>query len=522
MAKKKLNIKVKPKLLKAGNGLNTPIKGTNNLEFNPIPYTPGSYFTREQQGQEVGGKEYFDKKTGKKLGNGGKLKQYPTGGITDPRQDSYYTPSSSDVKGSIEQNKEKNIGKTVILPEVNITVPRAQYPTELGKRLQYSRDENQKLKDAAAEERWTNSFKGEQGLGNDIIGEQIGFGVLAKGLSTVNSEIGRIGDNYNDLKFAEKFANKYGYEKPSYLKSISNTATDNNIKQLANQHNTFVRGVSTNFEELSKRAPEVVEHLKNAGIDLKTQPEEAAKYMSTHIPIKTGYGRAGMTQEMFNSNLDGIYTSNSMPTAEGYTYGNGYQVRVKRPTDFSSSNRQDWITKNDFDVIEHKPLTALESDKMEDLKSDTWDSHRVKFGNEEYAKYKDRIEVAKDNKDWLEKQRLENEFQKNADYKHHKWAAEQLGLDKKLGFNIDYKPGSILKMAAKKNSPYAHYVHLGNPETQVLEATGTKQVTPEIYNNKSRAHIGQYSEGFSKKKFGGNINSDWEIVQDDNEWELLD
>lgn len=86
----------------------------------------------------------------------------------------------------------------IILPEVNITAPRAQYPTELGKRLQYSRDENQKLKDAAAEERWTNSYKGEQGLGNDIIGEQIGFGALAKSLSSIKpiaSELTGIGKN---------------------------------------------------------------------------------------------------------------------------------------------------------------------------------------------------------------------------------------------------------------------------------------------------------------------------------------
>jgi len=46
-----------------------------NLEFNPIPYKKGSYFTREQQGQEVGGKEYFDKKTGKKLEFGGQINE---------------------------------------------------------------------------------------------------------------------------------------------------------------------------------------------------------------------------------------------------------------------------------------------------------------------------------------------------------------------------------------------------------------------------------------------------------------
>jgi hypothetical protein len=41
-----------------------------------------------------------------------------------------------------------------------------------------------------------------------------------------------------------------------------------------------------------------------------------------------------------------------MNTAEGYTYGNGYITKVKRPTDFSSTNRQDWITKNSPDYYE--------------------------------------------------------------------------------------------------------------------------------------------------------------------------
>ena len=37
-------------------------------EINPIPFKEGAYFTRKRQGQETGKTEYFDKKTGKKLG----------------------------------------------------------------------------------------------------------------------------------------------------------------------------------------------------------------------------------------------------------------------------------------------------------------------------------------------------------------------------------------------------------------------------------------------------------------------
>lgn len=50
----------------------TPI----STEINLIPFKAGTYFTREQQGQETGGKEYFDKKTGKKLG------KFPFGGLS--------------------------------------------------------------------------------------------------------------------------------------------------------------------------------------------------------------------------------------------------------------------------------------------------------------------------------------------------------------------------------------------------------------------------------------------------------
>jgi hypothetical protein len=82
------------------------------------------------------------------MANGGKLKKFQNAGlIKDPRQDSYYTPSSSDSKSKLELliNNQEIVYKGKDLPEVNITAPRAQYPTELGKRLQYSRDENQKL-----------------------------------------------------------------------------------------------------------------------------------------------------------------------------------------------------------------------------------------------------------------------------------------------------------------------------------------------------------------------------------------
>lgn len=80
-----------------------------------VPFKPGSYFTREQQGQEVGGKEYFDKKTGKKLmGNGGKLLKYLPPDVSRPSMiDPFTGESKSEYKMGFEVG-----GKEVTLPTV--------------------------------------------------------------------------------------------------------------------------------------------------------------------------------------------------------------------------------------------------------------------------------------------------------------------------------------------------------------------------------------------------------------------
>lgn len=164
-----------------------------------------------------------------------------------------------------------------------------------------------------------------------------------------------ISKNLEDLNAAKEFANKYGYQLPENLERISqsNELTDRTIRGLMDRHNTFVRGVSTNWEEISKRNPEILRHLEGKGIDWQNNPKAAAEYMSTHIPINTGYGRASLNQNVFEKGLEGLYTSNSIPTAEGYTYGQGYITKVKKPTDFSSLNRQDWINLNQPSYYEH-------------------------------------------------------------------------------------------------------------------------------------------------------------------------
>ena len=167
--------------------------------------------------------------------------------------------------------------------------------------------------------------------------------------SKVLNKLDDIAENLKHLEYAKNYYSKYGYNIPENLAEIAKDSklTDETIQGLVNQHNTFVRGVSTNWEVIAKKNPEILRHLEGKGIDYINNPQAAAEYMSTHVPIQTGYGRAGFSRN--TENIDAIYTSNSIPTAEGYTYGDGFIVKVKRPTDFSSKNRIDWIKNNSFD-----------------------------------------------------------------------------------------------------------------------------------------------------------------------------
>jgi hypothetical protein len=187
--------------------------------------------------------------------------------------------------------------------------------------------------------------------------------------------------NLEDLKYAKDFAKQYGYDLPENLERISQSdeLTNRTIRGMMDRHNTFVRGVSTNWKFLEQKNPEILRHLEGKGFNLSTEEgsRAAAEYMSTHIPISTGYGRADLNTKVFNKGMDGLYTSNSIPTAEGYTYGDGFIVKVKKPTDFSFSNRKDWINKNNpeyyndflpsgriFNTSELNKMTPVDADRL--------------------------------------------------------------------------------------------------------------------------------------------------------------
>jgi hypothetical protein len=151
--------------------------------------------------------------------------------------------------------------------------------------------------------------------------------------------------NLADLKKLKVFAKQYGYELPDNLERIaqSDELTNRTVRGLMNRHNTFVRGVSTNWDVIGQKNPEVLRILKDNNIDYINNPEDAVRFMSEYIPPSTGYGRYGL-----KPGEDAIYLSNSNPTADAYTYGDGYVATVRRPTDFSSLDREDWIKGNDF------------------------------------------------------------------------------------------------------------------------------------------------------------------------------
>jgi len=203
---------------------------------------------------------------------------------------------------------------------------------------------------------------------NYIAGAEIFKG--AKGLSdavkTPLRTVSAAQRNLKDLNYAKKVYGPLGYKIPENLERIaqSDLLTDRTVRGLVNRDNTFYRGVS-NLEALKEKTAgkrplfnssnpmdtyySLVDQLKKSGVDI-TNEEEVAKYMATHIPGETGAGRANLDNNIFKKGLDALYTSNSEGTAEGYTYGKGFIVKAKKPTDFSFSDRKSWIDYNNPDI----------------------------------------------------------------------------------------------------------------------------------------------------------------------------
>jgi hypothetical protein len=398
---------------------------------------------------------------------------------------------------------------------------------------------------------------------------------LRQGLRTAGPSFGsssnnvtNISKNIEDLNYAKDWAKQYGYELPENLERIaqSDELTNRAVRGMMNRHNTFVRGVSTNWDELATRNPEILRHLEGKGFDLSTKEgtKAAAEYMATHVPIQTGYGRASLNKDVFKRGQDAIYTSNSIPTAEGYTYGQGYITKVKKPTDFSSSNRQDWITQNNPKYNENylsdtfysnaaiernkNILKNIEEGKQFDdgfiqMKKEGdkyfW-RNKSSYGNTDYwdelseQSYNSTIDKTKDQAskilEEVEKQKILKTEQKtlnNATLQNDLLPIFNRFPESKIKFK-DFVENNNLndeilnsvkgdewfrKFASENNylsndNPYAHYLHIGTPGEKLLEPIKSWEITPDIWKNKSRAHTNTYSKKLSAMKQGGIIKDD--------------
>ena len=370
--------------------------------------------------------------------------------------------------------------------------------------------------------------------------------------SSVSSSVDNIGRNLSDLKEAQKFAKKYGYKLPTNLERISQSdvLTDRTIRGMMNRHNTFVRGVSTNWEVLGQKNPEIIRHLEGKGFNLGTEEgsKAAAEYMATHIPFDTGYGRFGL-----NKGEHALYLSNSVPTAEAYTYGNGYIVKAKRPTDFSSASRQDWLTANDFDAhldfkgspfgqgivkndyIKRFPtnfretlaitgdpdkFTALQKTVREkealynDLSHESWRKHNNLISDLKYrtdANYRNHIisddPFVRDAPNFFDRMQL-NYLQNKRDFMQNYYRVLPL---KDIAVGV-YGDPDVWKAFGKnlfsKLDPFSHYAIKGQEGEKVLEALKSTKVTPDIWQNTSRLHVNKYSNKLSRRKDGGVIKDD--------------
>jgi len=271
--------------------------------------------------------------------------------------------------------------------------------------------------------------------------------------------------NLEDLIYAKEWGKEYGYNLPENLQRIaeSDELTNRTIRGMMNRHNTFVRGVSTNWEHIEKTNPQILRHLEGKGIDWKNNPKAAAEYMATHVPIQTGYGRADLNNEVFNQGLDGIYTSNSIPTAEGYTYGQGYITKVKKPTDFSSTNRQDWITKNNPAYYDNFLPSAKEfSPKdLEKVTSKDLDDALVqgRISYEEQLKIKKYFEEVRDYKQQLKKDyRIDDNYVDDGNDKNFDLYLDALNFSKERIAQRVFKEDYANKLLRTERAPTSNSI----------------------------------------------------------------
>lgn len=383
-------------------------------------------------------------------------------------------------------------------------------------------------------------------------GELLGqaWGGIKKGVNSSINFAQTTRNNYIDINNLNKFAFKYQYKVPR-LNIFQPDKINNAYKTVLDQHNTFVRGISLGEPVLSK--PQVLDQLIKANVynpkvDKVLPREKIAEYMATRIPGDTGYGRAGLEEGLEN----GLYTSNSIDFAKGYTYGDGYVATVRRPVDYSSSSRKDWLKSGDFKLVndiepgKNKLLRELNINinnsvkRYTDLDKAIKNRYTDKYSSDE-AILKMIEDIGSNNVDAVTKQGLEEKLRNIGANRDELESLLKSKFDRKqFGFNIDYKTKindlvknnlkdsqsnikfgmsetpltkkifsrglSGKRLVSVKGNPYQHFIFTGNPGEKVVDLINLEPIKGGV-NDYTRMHIGKWSEGLSRKSYkkGGRL-----------------
>lgn len=361
--------------------------------------------------------------------------------------------------------------------------------------------------------------------------------------------------NISDLNYAQQWAKKYDYDFPKNLKDISKSdeATDKIIKGVVDKHNTFSRGVSTNWEEIKEKLEKkewsrTINEFKDNNIDYINDPKSAAEYMATHVPSGNTTGLRASLGNLSND-LDALYTSNSRNLPEGYTYGDGFIVDVKRPTDFSSFDRRDWIKNNELDYFEHalpndnsdlakRILKTEHTSFLEDIYKNKiipsknslgqTNNPMAELANRQYqiidnlnrqGKFANREELVKFKqilnedipkltkfKSFINKAKtpIADLYVDGFNHKNNLKRANEALLKQQVTLDKHFPDWRNIKSKINSNSgydisddKYAHYIHMGKPGEKLFDAVNFERITPKSYKNTSRSH----GDGFYNNKY---------------------
>lgn len=332
----------------------------------------------------------------------------------------------------------------------------------------------------------------------------------------------------NNYMYKRLAGRGYDLPTPYELKQISKSqaATDANIRKYMDQHNTFLRGVETDWDRAKKIKDaafgegafdrDVAELRRRTGIDIYKDEEAAARYMATHIPPDTGNGRVAANL-IRDDALSPIYTSNSTATAETYTKGNGYVVTVKRPTDYSSSNRKKWVKRNLFQYENGMSAASrhakgknpiIRTERMEAKPDDIISNYTAgktvalnKLSKSDKSKYKKVVKELNSAVKGLRKELKSNIRGMNP--------AERADAELKNDMEVFKRISKILKdnnvngassefdgIVRTLNQRYAHYLIFGREGEKVLADISARKVTGPV--DKRYLHMGEASDGYSK------------------------